>query len=420
MSKDNLENVLNQQNPSNRNKEYYDMKINFHSFIITHQITFTFGDSHYGASFDYQNEKYVIDNGNYFDVENCIFQDDVIVHINDPRSNIKFVNCIFEKNLIIKSFSNERLERISSFILKGGKVNNFIVENVTANYKFYINPQEKFYKEKISITNLQICDSKFMENFKLQNTIINEINISDVNFEKNVDFYKTIFKNGISYDLITNEKSLRDEIRFSSINFSGMALFTNSRFEQKFIMEYVTFEKVSNFKNAIFEKGLDLEQINTKEEINFHGIEILDKTTTSQETYRILKHNFEKVNNKIEANKYHALELDQRKKELEKDKLRNFWEYLVFQTHSISSKHSTSYIRALAWIFVVSFVTNFFLGNNSFDFSVNGWDNIFKYINILSKIEDFNCSYLAMSFNKIFLGYLYYQFVTAVRKDTRK
>lgn len=199
-----------------------------------------------------------------------------------------------------------------------------------------------------------------------------------------------------------------------------MSLFTNSRFEQKFIMEHVTFEKMSNFKNAIFEKGFDLEQINTKEEINFHGIEILDKTTTSQETYRILKHNFEKVNNKIEANKYHALELDQRKKELEKDKFGNFAEYLVFKIHDIGSKHSTSYIRALAWIFVVSFVTNFFLGNNSFDFSVNGWDNIFKYINILSKIEDFKDSYIAMSFNKLFLGYLYYQFVTAVRKDTRK
>lgn len=47
-------------------------------------------------------------------------------------------------------------------------------------------------------------------------------------------------------------------------------------------------------------------------------------------------------------------------------------------------------------------------------------DNIFKYINILSKIEDFNCSYLAMTLNKVSLGCLYYQFVTAVRKDTRK
>ncbi len=34
--------------------------------------------------------------------------------------------------------------------------------------------------------------------------------------------------------------------------------------------------------------------------------------------------------------------------------------------------------------------------------------------------DDFKKSYIVMALNKVLLGYLYYQFVTATRKDTRK
>ena len=161
--------------------------------------------------------------------------------------------------------------------------------------------------------------------------------------------------------------------------------------------------------------------------MNFYGINIVDTSKTSQETYRIIKNQFEKLNNKIEANKYHALELEQHRKDIKKrvfSDLKSFYKFLpdglISFFHWASSNHSSSWFLALIWIFVVSICTNIFLGNNTIDFSFDGWDNIFKYINILSKLEDFNNSYLVMTLNKVSLGYLYYQFLTAVRKDTRK
>ena len=86
---------------------------------------------------------------------------------------------------------------------------------------------------------------------------------------------------------------------------------------------------------------------------------------------------------------------------------------IVLFIHKLSSNHSSNWFLALFWIFVVSLITSWSLDSITVD-------NFFKYINILSKIEDFNCSYMAMTLNKVSLGYLYYQFLTAVRKDTRK
>jgi predicted PurR-regulated permease PerM len=147
---------------------------------------------------------------------------------------------------------------------------------------------------------------------------------------------------------------------------------------------------------------------------------------TSQETYRLIKYYFSQIGNTIESNKYHALELELYTKNNWKNIVNNFLlddnrkpssilNGIVTFFHKISSNHSTNWMFTLFWIFVVSFLTNFYLNSN-----LTSLECYFKYISILSKLEDFNGSYIVMTLNKISLGYLYYQFLTAVRKDTRK
>jgi len=344
-------------------------------------------------------------------IENCSFDELSVVAF---PCTIEFINCEITKLSINRILNNSN--STFYFNLQGGFINYCHIEG-DIKTKFYINKQDDDNTNQTKISKLEIRKANFEQNFKLHNCLIDEVFIKDVDFQKNADFYKSTFKKGMD----------SNEIYFKSINFKSLALFGDTEFFEKLIFKYVTFEGYNHFKSAKLHKGLDLEYTNVQKEINFYGIEILDKTTTSQETYRIIKNQFEKLNNKIEANKYHALEMEQHRKDIQKKiftGLKSCWKFapdgLVSFFHWISSNHSSNWFLALFWIFVVSFVTNFFLGNNSFDFSVNGWDNIFKYINILSKIEDFNCSYLAMTLNKVSLGYLYYQFVTAVRKDTRK
>ncbi|QOG11239.1 hypothetical protein [Arcobacter sp. FWKO B] len=337
-------------------------------------------------------------------IENCSFDELSVVSF--PCA-IEFINCKITKLSINRIFNNSN--NIFYFDLQGGFIDYCYIEG-DIKTKFYINKQDDNNTNQTKINKLEIRKANFEQNFKLHNCVVDEVLIKDVDFEKNADFYKSKFIKGMD----TND------IYFKSINFKGLALFGDTEFFKKLIFKYVTFEGYNHFKSSKLHKGLDLEYTNVQKEINFYGMDILDKTTTSQETYRIIKNQFEKLNNKIEANKYHALELEQRKKELEKNKWQNFSEYLVFKIHSISSKHSTSYAIPLVWIFMVSLCTNYFLGNTMINFSSNGWNNIFKYINILSNIEAFNNSYITMTLNKVSLGYLYYQFVTAVRKDTRK
>jgi len=287
--------------------------------------------------------------------------------------------------------------------------------------KFYINKQYDGYKEIFNIYKLVIEDSNFNDNFKLHNCKIRELKIKNVDFEKNADFYKSIFIKGIN----TND------IYFKSINFKSLALFGDTEFLQKLIFKYVTFEGHNHFKSAKLHKGLDLEYTNVQKEINFYGIEILDKNTTSQETYRIIKNQFEKLNNKIEANKYHALELDQRKKELGKNKWKNLSEFLVFKIHDISSKHSTSYFRSVLGIIFIGFFTIFLVhydiakdlffhpSNFKIEYLSKIWNEFWQYVNI-TNLEKLKANPFILFINKVSLGYLYYQFLTAVRKDTRK
>ncbi len=119
------------------------------------------------------------------------------------------------------------------------------------------------------------------------------------------------------------------------------------------------------------------------------------------------------------------------KKNLQKNKYKNFAEYLVFKIHDISSKHSTSWFRAVLWIIFIGFFTIFLVhfdivkdlffhpSNFKTEYLSKIWNEFWQYINI-TNLEKLKNKPDIFFFNKVSLGYLYYQFLTAVRKDTRK
>ncbi len=99
-------------------------------------------------------------------------------------------------------------------------------------------------------------------------------------------------------------------------------------------------------------------------------------------------------------------------------------DYIVFKLHHISSNHSTNWVLALLWIILVGFLTTIFLHLNAakelFINPFKAFDYLFKYIYIGNMDDELKHNSLVFLFNKVSLGYLYYQFLTAVRKDTRK
>jgi hypothetical protein len=93
--------------------------------------------------------------------------------------------------------------------------------------------------------------------------------------------------------------------------------------------------------------------------------------------------------------------------------------------HRCSSNHSQNWLLPLFWIFVVGSLTyggltywgvvNF--AGECFFYQI---EHIFKYISIFNFDDSLKKLPVIFVLNKVLLGYLYYQFLTAIRKDTRK
>ncbi|MEA2099667.1 MAG: pentapeptide repeat-containing protein [Campylobacterota bacterium] len=310
----------------------------FQNLIIDTEISLNFVADEEGPKlYHYDRKKYYSISTT---IKDCIFKNNV--SIDNISNGIIFENCKFEKKLVINlkqaknisytktdtdSQTGEPYEIVTNIDLSkekiqviGGKIETLEIEDSTFESKFYINAQDTDSNKKLEITKLIIKNTVFNQNFKLHNCNIDYITIEDTNFEKNADFFHTEIAKGSEQNY--NDKTIpKNSIVFKSINFRGLAIFGDTEFQEKLVFKYVTFEGLSHFRNAKFYKGLDLDYSNIQEEMNFFNVSELNNTiskqNTSQETYRIIKHNFELIGNKIEANKYHALELEQKKNNLE-------------------------------------------------------------------------------------------------------
>jgi len=407
-------------------------------------------------SFRFKYLKGVNNNIESLKFNDCVFEKEPLIH-NNAIENISFYDCKFncdiynllkkykDNNLII-AFINCTLSRVlinsifntkyklNLFRIDEGSIQQLQIEDVNIENKFYINKQYNNNKNIVKINELVIKNSIFKENFKLHNCEINKIYFEDIDFEKHADFYMSKFKKGLDLNAIYAGKDENPNIYFKAINFKGLAIFGDCTFQEKIIFEWVTFEGFSHFRRTKFCKGLDLDYTNIEKEMNFFSVKELDnkisKKNTSQETYRIIKHNFEKIENKIEANKYHALELEKKRK----NKKTPFFEKIVLNIHWITSRNGTNWFIPLLLILTIGVLTTLGLHFSNFisficdpkeniEYIAKGFNELFKHVYILTKYKDTWNTFpnaIILAVNKFSLGYLYYQFLISVRKDTRK
>lgn len=350
------------------------------------------------------------------------FAKTLVRHNGDNSKRVIFNRCNFEYFNIgnISDIQYNLETEICRFYLYGGTIKNMTIQNIELDSKLYFNRQDVENGASTKITNLIIENVIFKENFKLHHCNIKNVTIKDTDFKKQADFYKSSFDN---------------DIDFKALNFLGLTIFGHCSFTKKLILTSVTFENFVHFRNAIFNKGLDIDNVNIQKEINFLGVTGLDKVesqdNTSQETYRIIKYNFQKIGNQIEANKYHFLELNAHRqvtwKKLKKNlfdcemqELRKLLSEIVPSfIHWRSSRYAQSWLLPVCWIMLVGWLSNCMISDakDLFNFT-----EIFKYVSIMNFDIDknFKDSSVIFLFNKISLGYLYYQFVSALRKNTKK
>lgn len=327
-------------------------------------------------------QNYKIEEITGFTFNNCKFTSDVKFQLSD-NFVLEIDNCIFERAFTIDNISN-------------------------------IVYQQEQYRE------IKICfrfeNSIFEDEFLLEQFIIDDFMMKDVELKGDFKLFNTVFESeNILFNNLTSYKSFILE----KIKFKNFVQF-----------KYAVFKGYMLFRDVKFEEGLDLDYANVEKEINFYNLEIGNTSKISKETFRIIKNQFEKIGNKIEANKYHSLELGKYKEEIERDKTKNWKEYFVFQAHWLSSEHSTNWFRAFWLIGLSSLLTTTFLNfeliaklffhPNLFkpEYICKVWNEFWQYAYILNKDKKLLASPLILLFNKMSLSYLYYQFLMSVRKNT--
>lgn len=314
------------------------------------------------------------DNHSYFN--NCTFKGR-INNYQEKKSKIDINGNIFNKCLF-EVDSDNLLEHIH---FKKAKFTGEIFTNIKKLTRIYFDDCEfniKFSLSKIlSIEELIINNSIFNKGFSLYNIQkINFLNINDtkvndissINYCKNID--KLFFKLNIvnSKDFLIENTNIIDSdfykteflgnVSFYKTNFLELVTFNETLFSKKVNFQHTKLKDKVSFRNSKFEAELNLIDSIIDKNANFLDIKLSEfKKLSNRETARIIKNSFEQENNIIEANRFYALEMKEREKEL--NLIKNPFEWLVFKFHGLSSNHSQNWLLALFWIINLTFSINY-------------------------------------------------------------
>ncbi|MDX9814263.1 MAG: pentapeptide repeat-containing protein [Sulfurimonadaceae bacterium] len=197
----------------------------------------------------------------------------------------------------------------------------------------------------------------------------NDINLSNKTFESSLFFKdcKNIGEINLSNTAIIGFASFKGstirKANFEKVSFKNLAVFVGATFQSDVDFIYTKFNEQVYFQDITIKGKLNLKTAIFKDEVNFLGIKKDNNNSidvANRETARIIKHSFEKINNTIEANKFYALEMKEREKELSTLEEKNWTDFIVFKLHKISSNHSQDWLLVLLWIINLTFVYSAF------------------------------------------------------------
>ena len=298
--------------------------------------------------------------------DNCVFHNDWVVTESHAFGDSKplFDECTFHQKVI---FDGDKLGPASlrdyDGIFGGSDIEQLVLTDFTLDVALFqenhladfcirsikINRckiEAQFIATRLTGLNVFECKSTvFSKKLMLHCCQVGHLRLIDTNCEGLASFYESNFH----------------EVLARKCLFSNQALFVKCRFgsdqpQQTVAFEEVTFESSISFRKSEFYCPLSMRSTDRQGQPNF-----LDTTFTQpalakmdRETFRIIKHSFDSVGNRIEANKYFAHEMDAYRHELrESDDRADWairWERLLLWMNATLSYHGQSYPRALLWL----------------------------------------------------------------------
>lgn len=277
-----------------------------------------------------------------------------------PETNLQFFNCSFEKIDFNYYIFNKKIfnftEKNKSYAFK-----EIILRNSIVNESLVFSTYDQFEPIKSAlIKKLDLSETVFRKKVKLQKCKINHAIFLNTKFNDLADFYETEFDNNVNFERtdfgkisVFSGTLFNCNVRFDYTKFFGKAIFRDTIITGKLDLRNAIFSDDANFLD-ITSKKRNYDENKKRLIGNVQSIEVANR-----ETARIIKNFYDNSNNIIEANRFYALEMEEREKELEEDKKNNFFEWVVFKAHKISSNHSQDWVLALFWIINITFLYSF-------------------------------------------------------------
>jgi hypothetical protein len=334
-----------------------------------------------------------------------------------------------------------------------------IFEHLNINLRF----EDCIFEDKISLYKysheLKFMNCEFRDKFEI---VIRKKGITTF---IHCNFQYLEFRSVDIEDTIKFEDCIIGEFILRNVDFEFIFSFIKTTINKKIELDHVEFSEEAFFNESTINDKLDLTKTIFYKQKNFYKLET---NIANRETARIIKDSFEQQNNIIEANKFYALEMKEREKELKQDREedKNFFEWLVFKIHGLSSNHSQDWVLSIFWILSFSFgysfmscvnklldtkleyiltdafiylfviytsilIINYKKMNKFFliglfyifyvylskDFRLQTFSNNLNPFSIMTKGEELNFSTMIY---KITIAYLIYQLIISIRQNTRR
>lgn len=270
--------------------------------------------------------------------QDCKFQENVYSSFEptaDESSESLFRDCTFESTLYLTNTQfNEPVFNNSEKDKK--RIKSIEIENC----KF----EERLSMNNLLIDSLIIKNTEINSKFEAKECFMKDVRFTNTNFNKVFDTFKTKYGN------FKAEKNIfSDFTGFELCEFSCRELISEPN---PAVFEYVTFLSFTNFRGSKFHTGLDLKNTNHKEAPNFLEADV-SKESTNRETFRIIKHSFDRIGNHIEANRFFVLEMQKYQEELSGTINQ---ERLIFIINKYTSNFGQSYLHPILWIILSSLI----------------------------------------------------------------
>ncbi|MBE0508803.1 MAG: hypothetical protein IBX50_19125 [Marinospirillum sp.] len=387
--------------------------------------------------------------------DDVVFKDCVFYHDIIRLSKVTYTNCVFKWCIDFSCFTDfhsyivdfydcifcERVELVSGVFsgvrFDGGSFRKgMYIEDVEFELPvfigandydfFYLSIKDSRFKKEVSLNGSQFGAGLLVDNvifdgwFEARDSVMGDFDIKDANFNKFIDISGGCF----------------DSFAVSHVAFFGYFSMESSRvISDRAVFYYASFSGHASFRGSKFFGGLDLDRADFSGEANFLGVDADGGNikNTTRETYRLIKHSFDKIGNHLEANKFFAKEMDKYREEVSGNKSLPLWDRAVFHINKNASDFGQNYLLPLVWLVYFSSVFYFLYWVHDYEKWLEtpqkftcGASGYYANINCFaSKFTPFKqflvpgMEFLSLIFYVIF-AILIWQTVVALKRHTRR